>query len=353
MVAQLVMGRDGVYEYQEVDTRPKNVVSSTQEFEAYEGAKEKQALVSAPDIAAQTEKVIRETPGLNRTEFDESTGEFVTTSNVEGKELNYIPGATTPESTEPTALQKVMKMTEGRTVAEPDYKKIISDAAKASRPTWKDQAISSAFNVGGKVLTNYITKKMTGSAGDLAVNYMTQNVLGKTLSGRLASGMSGSMMSNPYVAAGTMLLGSGAGEQIAKGVGDVAGKAIETVSDVASSAWEAVTGGSVICTELNRQGFISNEDYKTHWNYTLDKWTKDELKGYWIWAMPTAKKMKTNKWLTKFWLHIMKYKIQYVIHTLGKAEFTLRGYIYNLLVEQISLLISKLIKKKKTKEVLA
>ena len=42
MVAQLVMGKDGVYEYQEVDTRPKNVVSSTQEFEAYEGAKEKQ-----------------------------------------------------------------------------------------------------------------------------------------------------------------------------------------------------------------------------------------------------------------------------------------------------------------------
>ena len=327
MVAQLVMGKDGVYEYQEVDTRPKNVVSSTQEFEAYEGAKEKQALVSAPDIAAQTEKVIRETPGLNRTEFDESTGQFVTTSNVEGKELNYIPGATTPESTEPTALQKVMKMTEGRTVAEPDYKKIISDAAKASRPTWKDQAISSAFNVGGKVLTNYITKKMTGSAGDLAVNYMTQNVLGKTLSGRLASGMSGSMMSNPYVAAGTMLLGSGAGEQIAKGVGDVAGGVIETVSNVASSAWEAVTGGSVICTELNRQGFISNEDYKTHWNYTLDKWTKDELKGYWIWAMPTAKKMKD--------------------------KFTLRGYIYNLLVEQISLLISKLIKKKKIKEVLA
>ena len=69
--------------------------------------------------------------------------------------------------------------------------------------------------------------------------------------------------------------------------------------------------------------------------------------------MPTAKKMKTNKWLTKFWLHIMKYKIQHVKYTLGKAKFTLRGYIYNLLVEQISLLISKLIKKKKTKEVLA
>ena len=36
----------------------------------------------------------------------------------------------------------------------------------------------------------------------------------------------------------------------------------------------------------------------------------DELKGYWIWAIPVAKKMKTNKLLTKFWHHIMKYKIQ-------------------------------------------
>ena len=350
MVAQLVKNELGVYEYVEVDTKPKSNVSSMEAFEAYEGQKKKAELVSTPNIAEQTERVIRETPGLNRTEFDESTGQFVTRSNVPGKEITYTPGEVTPESTEPTALQKVMKMTEGRTVAEPDYKKIISDAARASRPTFKEQAISSAFDVGGKVLTNYITKKMTGAAGDTAVKYMTQHVLGKTMAGRLSTG---SMLTNPYVAGAGLLLSSGAGEQIAKGVGDVAGKAIETVSDVASSAWEAVTGGSVICTELNRQGFISNEDYKIHWNYTLDKWTKDELKGYWIWAMPTAKKMKTNKWLTKFWLHIMKYKIQYVKHTLGKAKFTLRGYIYNLLVEQISLLISKLIKKKKTKEVLA
>lgn len=350
MVAQLVKNELGVYEYVEVDTQPKGNASSIEAFEAYEGQKKKTELVSAPDIGEQTEKVIRETPGLNRTEFDESTGQFVTRSSVPGKEITYTPGEVTPESTEPTALQKVMKMTEGRTVAEPDYKKIISDAARASRPTFKEQALSTAFNVGGKVLTNYITKKMTGSAGDLAVNYMTQNVLGKTLSGRLATG---GMLTNPYVAGAGLLLSSGAGEKLAKGVGDVAGQAIDTVSDLASSAWKAVTGSSVICTELNRQGFISNEDYKIHWNYTLDKWTKDELKGYWIWAMPTAKKMKTNKWLTKFWLHIMKYKIQYVKHTLGKAKFTLRGYIYNLLVEQISLLISKLIKKKKTKEVLA
>ena len=349
MVAQLVLNDQGVYEYKEVQQPVKRTINN-QAFEAYEGQKEKTELVSAPNIGEQTEKIIRETPGQYRTEFDETTGQFTTKeiSPTTGRSITYTPGAVTPESTEPTALQKVMKMTEGTRVEQPDYRKIISDAARATRPTWKEQAVSTAFNVGGKVLTNYITKKMTGAAGDVAVKYMTQNVLGKTLSGRLATG---GMLTNPYVAGASLLMQSGVGKDIAKGVGKVAEGVIETVADAGSSFIEAVTG-SVICTELNRQGFISNEDYKTHWDYTLDKWTKDELKGYWIWAMPTAKKMKTNKWLTKFWLHIMKYKIQYVKHTLGKAKFTLRGYIYNLLVEQISLLISKLIKKKKTKEVL-
>ena len=350
MVAQLVKNELGVYEYVEVDTKPKSNVSSMEAFEAYEGQKKKAELVSTPNIAEQTERVIRETPGLNRTEFDESTGQFVTRSNIPGKEITYTPGEVTPESTEPTALQKVMKMTEGRTVEEPNYKKIISDAARAARPSFKEQALSTAFNVGGKVLTNYITKKMTGSAGDLAINYMTQNVLGKTMAGRLSTG---GMLTNPYVAGAGLLLSSGAGEKLAKGVGDVAGQAIETVSDTASSLFEAVTGGTVICTELNRQGYISNEDLKLHWKYTINKFTKDQMKGYWIWGLPVAKKMKTNKILTKIWFHIMKYRLKDVRYNIGKGKFSLLGKLYSFILENGSLLISKLIKKKKTKEVLA
>ena len=350
MVAQLVKNELGVYEYVEVDTKPKSNVSSMEAFEAYEGQKKKAELVSTPNIAEQTERVIRETPGLNRTEFDESTGQFVTRSNIPGKEITYTPGEVTPESTEPTALQKVMKMTEGRTVEEPNYKKIISDAARAARPSFKEQALSTAFKVGGKVLTNYITKKMTGSAGDLAINYMTQNVLGKTMAGRLSTG---GMLTNPYVAGAGLLLSSGAGEKLAKGVGDVAGQAIETVSDTASSLFEAVTGGTVICTELNRQGYISNEDLKLHWKYTINKFTKDQMKGYWIWGLPVAKKMKPNKILTKIWFHIMKYRLKDVRYNIGKGKFSLLGKLYSFILENGSLLISKLIKKKKTKEVLA
>jgi hypothetical protein len=141
-----------------------------------------------------------------------------------------------------------------------------------------------------------------------------------------------------------MAAGAAVGMAVGGPIGAVAGGVLGGIA-------EAV--GSVICTELNRQGLISDEDYKIHWDYTINKWDKDALKGYWVWAMPTAKKMKTNKLLTKFWHHIMKYKIQYIKYNLGKAKFTLKGYIYNLLVEQISLLISKFIPKKKIKEVLA
>ena len=112
MTAQLVRQDDGSYEYVEVDTQSKKTVApNLTDFEAYEGAKKGgEELASAPNIGEQTQKVIRETPGLSRTEFDESTGQFETKSNVAGKEIDYTPGAITPESTEQTSLEKVMSM---------------------------------------------------------------------------------------------------------------------------------------------------------------------------------------------------------------------------------------------------
>ena len=323
MVAQLIRQDDGSYDYVEVDTAKKTVAPDLTEFEAYEGAKKGgEDLVSEPSITEQTEKIQREIP--SRVEFDEKTGTFIT-KKAESKYLEYKEPERTPESTELTATEKVMKMSEQMRPEPVDYSKIMRDAYQATRPS--------------------VTEQLIGAGKDIAINYMTQRVLSGTMGGQLASGM----MTNPYVAGANILMQSGAGKEVIKG----AGKAVSKIADTASSVWKAVTGGSVICSELCRQELISKEDYKIHWDYTMNKWNKDELKGYWLWAMPTAKKMKTSKWLTKFWLHIMKYKIQHVKYTLGKTKFTLKGYIYNLLVEQISLLISKLIKNKKTKEVLA
>ena len=343
MVAQLVRQDDGSYDYVEVDTASKKTVApDLTEFEAYEGAKKGgEELVSGPSITEQTEKIQREIPG--QVEFDEKTGTFIT-KKARTVDLEYKEPERTAESTEDTALQKVMKMSEQMRPEPVDYKQIMKDAYQAKYDAQKPTIKSELLRVGGDMLTNYVTKKMTGAAGDFAVKYVTQNVLGKTFAGRLATSgmMQGSMMANPYAAAAMMAVDTKVGK-----------KAIKTLKKAGKSIIDFATGGTVICTELCRQGYISNEDLKLHWKYTINKFTKDQMKGYWIWGLPVAKKMKTNKTLTKIWFHIMKYRLKDVRYNIGKGKFSLLGKIYSFILENGSLLISKFIAKKKTREVLA
>jgi hypothetical protein len=109
MVAQLVRQDDGSYDYVEVDTASKKTVApDLTEFEAYEGAKKGgEELVSGPSIIKQTEKIQREIP--SQVEFDAKTGTFIT-KKAKTIDLEYKPGDVTPESTELTALEKVMNM---------------------------------------------------------------------------------------------------------------------------------------------------------------------------------------------------------------------------------------------------
>ena len=345
MVAQLVRQDDGSYEYEEVDTAKKSTTSNLTEFEAYEGAKKGgEDLVSEPSITEQTEKIQREIP--SRVEFDDKTGTFIT-KKAETVGLEYKEPERTPESTEMTALEKVMSMPQPEQL---DYKQIMSDAYQATQPTFKDQLLSSALDVGGNLLTNYITKKMTGSGGDIVINNMTRHILGDTLSGSLAATTSGSTitgaaMMNPYTIAAAALM-TKPGQKVAK-------KAIKTVKKTLSKVNKARKKLTVICSELNRQGYISNEDLELHWKYTTNKFTKDQMRGYWIWGLPIAEKMKTSKILTKVWYHIMKYRLKDVKYNIGKYKFSLLGRIYSFILENGSLLISKFIPKKKIKEVLA
>jgi len=108
MVAQLIRQDDGSYDYEEIDTAKKSVAPNLNEFEAYEGAKKGgEDLVSEPSITEQTEKIQREIP--SRVEFDDKTGTFIT-KKAETLGLEYKEPERTPESTEMTALQKVMNM---------------------------------------------------------------------------------------------------------------------------------------------------------------------------------------------------------------------------------------------------
>jgi hypothetical protein len=348
MVAQVIRQDDGSYEYVEV-TAPKQKILPITDFEAYEGAKKGgEDLISAPSITEQTEKIQREIPG--QVEFDATTGQFITKKPT-AKYLEYKEPERTPESTELTALQKVMSMQPmagtGDIGLERAYS-LIEQQQKLAAQKQKFEQYTSLARTGLQVYN--IASGNDISVMQLPIKSKVSQIAGPKLGKSTLGGVAGAGAA--AYALGTALKikekkGMAAGASIGMAVGGPIGA---VVGGVAGGILEAI---SVICTELNRQGLISDEDYKIHWDYTINKWDKDALKGYWVWAMPTAKKMKTNKLLTKFWHHIMKYKIQYIKYNLGKAKFTLKGYIYNLLVEQISLLISKFIPKKKTKEVLA
>ena len=112
MVLQLVRNpATGEYEYKDAmkTTAPK---INTTDFEAYE-KKQETKLAGDTSIGAQTEQLIRETPGQYTTTFNEQTGQFETKS--QGGEITNIPfqapTGTTTEQPQETALQKVQRIT--------------------------------------------------------------------------------------------------------------------------------------------------------------------------------------------------------------------------------------------------
>ena len=356
---KLIQQSDGTYEYVDAAiTAPINSNLSTLNtaLDAYEGSTSQSVVDTS--VASQTKKVMRETPGQYTTNFDPKTGQFETSSTTGGRqEIAFQEPERTPDSTSQTALQKVMAMssTTGSTQDDGLAKayKLIEDQQKLAK---RAQLTNNLFKGADFALNTYRAIK-----GDSVLNIANQSntitpitQLSKTPIGSSTLGGVGTAAGIAYGVSNALKIKEKKGMTSGAAIGMAIGGPIgAVVGAVGGGLVESVFGGSVICTELNRQKLISDSDYKIHWDYTLNKWSRDELKGYWIWAMPTAKKMKTNKLLTKFWNHIMKYKIQYVKYTLGKAKFTLKGLIYNTLVEQKSLVISKLIKNKKNNEVLA
>lgn len=366
MAIKLVRNNDGTYEYVDAasqSSKVNNLKNINNDFEAYE-SNQKTSLNQSTDIGTQTGQLIREMPGQTTTRFNDQTGQFETTTatqavNVEG----FKEPERTAESTALTPMQQVERLT---AATRPDSSTTSTDKvyelmARQQKLAEKTQQFNKLYKGADLAFRAYDTFTDIRDAGRLNIvpmkggstlnplsGFMGTNVGQSTVGGVGTAGMAGYGVSKMLGGNKKQNKGAGVGSAIGMAVGGPVGGVVGGVIGAVFSGG----GGSVICTELYKQNLMSKEDYKIHWDYTINKWNKDELKGYWLWAMPTAKKMKTSKWLTKFWLHIMKYKIQHVKYTLGKTKFTLKGYIYNLLVEQISLLISKLIKNKKIKEVL-
>jgi len=353
MVAQLVRQDDGSYDYEEVDTVKKSVAPNLNEFEAYEGAKKGgEDLVSAPTLAEQTEKIQREIPG--RIEFDDKTGTFIT-KKAGDKYLEYKEPERTAESTEMTALEKVMNMPSmtgtGDDGLERAYSLIEQQNKLAAQKQKFDQYTSLAqtgmqlYNIAsGKDMSVMKTDiiPMKSKISNVAGMPVGQSTLGGVAgAGAIAYGIGTALKVKPKekkgMAAGASI-GMAVGGPIGAVVGGIAG---------------GILGGTVICTELHRQKLMSKEDCRLSWDFTINNFSKTHINGYWYWAVPMTKIMKKNKLVTKFWNHIMSNRTKDIKWRLGKSKFNLLGRVYSILIENGSYIIGKLIEKKKTKEVLA
>ena len=112
MVLQLVIDKDGNYTYK--DSRQKSINSEVQSqaFDAYEGNKN-QDVIGGTNLAEQTKKILRETPGQYTTTFDEQTGQFKTAVTGQGDTAIDIPQPTVGDvvqQTQETPMDRVSRI---------------------------------------------------------------------------------------------------------------------------------------------------------------------------------------------------------------------------------------------------
>jgi hypothetical protein len=104
---------------------------------------------------------------------------------------------------------------------------------------------------------------------------------------------------------------------------------------VGSSIAKIVTGGSVICTELHRQGEISDSVYRMTNYYISIHLTPTQIKGYYFWGVPVARRLKKGKGI-KTWKFIYGRWANHVAYRLGsRKKFDLLGFIIAFVMEDI------------------
>lgn len=99
-------------------------------------------------------------------------------------------------------------------------------------------------------------------------------------------------------------VGGTAGATAGAIIGSPGGPVGAGIGAIIGGIYGAITGSSLdedthICTELHRQGLLSDELYKMDVEFSKTLHI-DVINGYQVWAKPVADKMKTSKALTKF-----------------------------------------------------
>ena len=165
---QLVLDKNGNYVYQDVAQKTAPSID-TSAFEAYE-SKQKTTLAGDTDIGAQTQQLIRETPGQYTTTFNEETGQFETKQKDEitPVTVDVKPIEQTTVAPQETALDKVSRISAASKPDPIDFKGIAQNTMQMFKPTFKEKVMDTALDAGKDIAVSYVTNRLLGQT--FAVN---------------------------------------------------------------------------------------------------------------------------------------------------------------------------------------
>jgi hypothetical protein len=109
-------------------------------------------------------------------------------------------------------------------------------------------------------------------------------------------------------------------------------------------------GGRVICTELHRTGEMSTRDWLRDIKFTYKDLSKEHIKGYLLWAIPTVEHIKKYPTYRKIWKHLAQHRANDIAWRLNQGKFDLLGRIYAGIGEPLCWLIGKCVSDKQLKE---
>ena len=108
--------------------------------------------------------------------------------------------------------------------------------------------------------------------------------------------------------------------------------------------------GRVICTELHRTKEMATHDWVRDIKFTYKNLSKDHIKGYLFWAVPTVKLMKKYPLYRKIWKHLAQHRANDIAWRLDEGKFDLLGRVYAGIGEPTCWLIGKFVSDKQYNE---
>ena len=90
-------------------------------------------------------------------------------------------------------------------------------------------------------------------------------------------------------------------------------------SFVGATVGKLITGGRVICNELNRQGLMSKRQVVLDYRFTRDYLSPKHVNGYHVWAVFVVKQMREGKFVN-FWKHIATHRANEIAYIYGERD---------------------------------